>query len=186
MQFEFITCIMVIYDCCMAPFTFAYGKQDIFSPQMEKVMEIMSYSNTFIFMLDIVLGFRKAFLNEKTGIECRDPKQIAKRYLRSYFIIDLLSAIPFDYFLDSQETYSFLILFPLFKMLRLYRLKKIITYLQMDNQSRTRIRVLYLALRLLFICHWVACGLQNLTQRNWMSLNASGESLEWNYQYWIP
>ena len=92
-------------------------------------MEIMSYSNTFIFMLDIVLGFRKAYLNEKSGIECRDPKKIAKRYLGKYFIIDLLSAIPFDFFLDSQEAYSFLILFPLFKTLRLYRLKKIISYL---------------------------------------------------------
>ena len=120
---------MVVFDCGMAPFTFAYGKQDVFSPSMEMVMEFMSYLNTFIFMLDIILGFRKAFLNEKTGIECRDPKLIAKRYLGKYFIIDLLSAIPFDYFLDSQEAYSFLILFPLFKMLRLYRLKKIITYL---------------------------------------------------------
>ena len=122
-------------------------------------MEVMSYTNNVVFMVDIILGFRKAFLNEKDGRECRDPKKIAKRYLGKYFIIDLLSAIPFDLFLDSQEAYSFLILFPLFKIFRLYRLEKIITYLQMDNKSRTKIRVFYLALRLICICHWVACGL---------------------------
>ena len=120
---------MVIFDCGMAPFTFAFGKQDIFSPRLEKIMQTMSYLNTIIFMTDIILGFRKAFLNENDGRECRDPKKIAKRYLGKYFIIDLLSAIPFQFFVDYQEAYSFLILFPLFKTLRLYRLEKIITYL---------------------------------------------------------
>lgn len=77
----------------------------------------------------MILGFRKAFLNEKDGRECRDPNKIARKYLKSYFLIDLLSAVPFDLFIDYQGDYSFLILFPLFKVLRLYRLKKIITYL---------------------------------------------------------
>ena len=177
---------MVIFDCAMAPLTFAYGKTDVFPLWLEKFLEVVSYCNTFIFITDIILGFRKAFLNTKTGRECRDPNLIAKRYLKSYFIIDLLSAIPFDYFIESQEAYSFLILFPLFKIFRLNRLKKIITYLQMDNKSRTKIRVLYLALRLIFICHWVACGLQNITQSHHIHMLASGASLEWNYQFWIP
>ena len=79
--------------------------------------------------------------------------------MKGYFIIDLLSAIPFDMIVNYDGEFGFLILFPLLKILRLYRLKKIITYLQMDNKSRTRIRVLYLALRLIFINHWVACAL---------------------------
>jgi hypothetical protein len=49
-------------------------------------------------MIDVVIGFRKAYLNEKTGREVRDPKLIAKKYLKSYFIIDLLSGIPFELF----------------------------------------------------------------------------------------
>jgi hypothetical protein len=120
---------MVIYDCVMAPITFAFGKQDIFSPSMELLIDLISYFNSFIFVTDIILGFRKAFLNVKDGRECRDPKMIAKRYLKGYFIIDLLSAIPFDMFVNTSGDYSFLILFPLFKILRLYRLEKIITYL---------------------------------------------------------
>lgn len=53
-------------------------------------------------MTDVILGFRKAYLNEKTGTECRDPKLIAHRYLKGYFTVDLLSAIPFDMFISSE------------------------------------------------------------------------------------
>jgi len=50
------------------------------------------------FAIDIVIGFRKGYLNEKTGMEERDPKLIAKNYLKSHFITDLLSGIPFELF----------------------------------------------------------------------------------------
>ena len=96
---------------------------------MEIIVNTIASFNTFIYVSDIVLGFRKAYLNEKTGRECRNPTLIAKRYVKSYFIIDLLSAIPFDLFVDYDSKVSFLLLFPLLKTLRLYRLKKIITYL---------------------------------------------------------
>lgn len=150
---------MVIYDCVMAPITWAYGKSDIFSPKVGFIVDLISYFNSLVFLSDILAGFRKAYLHEKDGVECRDPKKIAERYLKGYFIIDLLSAIPFDMFVNFDGSFAFLILFPLLKILRLYRLKKIITYLQMDNKSRTRIRILYLAIRLIFINHWVACAL---------------------------
>ena len=53
--------------------------------------------------------------------------------MKGYFIIDLLSAIPFDMFVNYDGEFGFLILFPLLKILRLYRLKKIITYLRGKN-----------------------------------------------------
>jgi len=108
----------------MAPFTFAFGKEDIFSPSIETLLEIVAYFNTIVYMTDVILGFRKAFLNEKDGRECRDPKKIPKRYLKGFFIIDVLSGIPFDFFVSPQVDYSYFILFPLFKMLRLIDSKR--------------------------------------------------------------
>ena len=61
--FEFITCIMVIYDCVIAPITFAYGKSDIFSPKVGFIVDLVSYFNSFVFLTDILAGFRKAYLN---------------------------------------------------------------------------------------------------------------------------
>jgi hypothetical protein len=77
------------------------------------------------FAIDIVIGFRKAYLNEKTGMEERDPKLIAKNYLKSHFIIDLLSGVPFELFTQN----FFLRLLPLLKIHRLKQMKRVITYL---------------------------------------------------------
>ena len=56
----------------------------------------MHYLIKAVFMIDLVIGFRKAYLNEQIGREVRNPWKIAKRYLKFYFWIDLISALPFD------------------------------------------------------------------------------------------
>ena len=89
------------------------------------MFETIDYLIAIVFAIDVVLGFRKAFLNEHTGRECRDPKIIAITYLKTYFFIDLLSAIPWEIFTKNIV----LRLFSLLKIVRLKRLKRIITYL---------------------------------------------------------
>ena len=80
------------------------------------------------FGVDLAIGFRKAFLNEKTGRECRDPKKIAIKYLKFYFWVDLLSGVPIDVITDNP----ILRLITLVKVLRLNRFKKFIQFLNID------------------------------------------------------
>lgn len=88
----------------------------------------MDYLLKTVFMVDVIIGFRKAYMNEATGKEIRDPWKIAKRYLKFYFWIDLISSIPFD--LIFPENYSWHLL-PLVKIVRLFRLNKIISFLKL-------------------------------------------------------
>ena len=44
---------------------------------------------------DIVLNFRTSFVN-KNGQVCYDSRLIALNYMRGWFLLDLLAAIPFD------------------------------------------------------------------------------------------
>ena len=97
-MFEFITCVMVIYDCVMTPLNLAFGNENIFNPTVKISLDIVTYIINFVYAIDIVIGFRKAYLNNKDGREVRDPKLIAKKYLKSHFIIDLISGIPFEFF----------------------------------------------------------------------------------------
>jgi hypothetical protein len=151
----------------MTPFYLAFGNENNFNPKVKLALDIISTVINLFFAFDIVLGFRKAYLNQKTGREVRDPKLIAKKYLKSHFIIDLLSGIPFELFTQN----FFLRLLPLLKIHRLKQMKRVITYLKMDATSRKRIRILYLALRLIIVNHWVACGFYNITKSNWLFLN---------------
>lgn len=50
----------------------------------------------FFFFIDIMINFWYAFINSKTGEEIWDWKKIAVKYITTWFLIDLLSTIPFD------------------------------------------------------------------------------------------
>lgn len=46
---------------------------------------------------DIILNFRTTFVNRK-GEVVSDWKLISINYLRTWFVVDLLAALPFDFF----------------------------------------------------------------------------------------
>ena len=97
-MFEFTTCVMVIYDCVMIPFNIAYAQELNYNPTVKFTLDCIQLIINIFFITDIVIGFRKAYLNKQTGHEVRDPKLIAIKYLKSHFIIDFLSGIPYDFF----------------------------------------------------------------------------------------
>ena len=47
------------------------------------------------FISDILLNFRTSFVNKK-GEVVSDPKSIAVNYMRGWFLLDLVAALPFD------------------------------------------------------------------------------------------
>lgn len=62
--------------------------------QAEKFVAI-DFIIDFIFLIDIFIAFRTVFIDDQGDEEVR-PNKIAARYLKSSFIIDLLSTIPFE------------------------------------------------------------------------------------------
>ena len=103
LKFEFLTCILVFYDCFMVPFKYTFGAKNFFDERTALILDIIDYTIKFVFGIDVILGFRKAYLKEKSGQEVRNPKQIAWRYIKFYFWIDLLSAMPFDLFIKDMH-----------------------------------------------------------------------------------
>lgn len=57
-----------------------------------------------IINLDIILNFRTTFVSRK-GEVVSDSKQIALNYLRGWFVVDLLAALPFD-LLYASDLYN--------------------------------------------------------------------------------
>ena len=49
-----------------------------------------------IFIADILINFRTTFLNPSTDEVVSAPRQIALHYLKSWFVVDFLSAIPIE------------------------------------------------------------------------------------------
>ncbi|OQR72773.1 potassium/sodium hyperpolarization-activated cyclic nucleotide-gated channel 1-like [Tropilaelaps mercedesae] len=126
-----------------------------------------------IYAVDLVLNFR-------TGVKvCKDPLQfsldpwtVAKRYLRRWFVIDLISAIPFDIIVilfrpdkgeDFKATLRLVHLLKLINLFKLLRFSRLIGYwhgLQENyflHSSGVYLRICNLGLMMLCVVHWNAC-----------------------------
>lgn len=62
------------------------------------------FYTSYMRFADIVLNFRTTFVSKK-GEVVSDSKLIALNYIRSWFVVDLLAALPFD-LLYASDVYS--------------------------------------------------------------------------------
>ena len=86
------------------------------------------------------------------GTYCRDPAKIRRKYLRSWFLIDLLASIPFEYFGGNDQT----LVLSMAKSPRLLRLSRLLKKLDMLTSARLMRFVSVLIIFVVFT-HVVAC-----------------------------
>ena len=55
-----------------------------------------------MFIVDILINFRTTFINPSTDEVVSAPRQVALHYLKSWFVVDFVAAIPLDYMVMSQ------------------------------------------------------------------------------------
>jgi hypothetical protein len=61
-------------------------------------------------MIDVILNFRTTYIHPTSREEISNPKQIAKRYLKGMFWVDLLASIPFKYIAHTVK-HKFIVIF---------------------------------------------------------------------------
>lgn len=112
----------------------------------------------FIFVTDIICCFHTAYAEGHYLV--RDSGRIRRRYLRTWFLPDLLSALPL--FLLSGT--AFVILNRAFRFLRLLRLLKVfvlfrtINHFRRTKVSSNLLRMVLMVFWLLLIAHLLSCG----------------------------
>ncbi|XP_050231467.1 potassium channel KAT1-like isoform X2 [Mercurialis annua] len=113
--------VLVIYSAWISPFELAfltYKKDDA-------LFIIDNIVNVF-FAIDIVLTFFVAYLDSQTYLLVDNPKNIAFRYITTWFIFDVCSTAPFQSIsLLFTHQSSSEIGFRLLNMLRLWRLRRV-------------------------------------------------------------
>ena len=143
--------------------------------------DAMEISFDFLFIADIWINFYRPV--EENGRLNWDKRVIKKRYLQRWFAVDLIASIPLDIMflsLTEEKSYAarFLSALGLLRMLRMYRIKQMITDLEQNPKMPY---LLFVATKFtLLIClagHWSACILYYLAR-----LNDFGE-LTWVHEY---
>jgi hypothetical protein len=146
--------------------------------------------------LDILINFRTSFFHSRTGEESLIPKVIAMNYIKTRFWIDLLATIPFDLLgilIISQNNTVALQLFGLLKLVRVLRLGRIITYMNVKDDVKMSLKLIKLIFFLVMYLHCLGCLWYLLVQQTekWIppldyvysETDVYDQSI--NYQYWM-
>eukprot|EP00079_Xenopus_tropicalis_P033397 XP_017947168.1 PREDICTED: potassium voltage-gated channel subfamily H member 3 isoform X2 [Xenopus tropicalis] len=106
-----------------------------------------------LFILDIALNFRTTFVSQ-SGKVVFTPRLIVHHYLRTWFLLDLLAALPVDLLYSFNVNVYFGA--HLLKTVRLLRLLRLLP--RLDHYSRYSAVVLSLLMVVFaLLAHWVAC-----------------------------
>ncbi|KAJ8035142.1 Potassium voltage-gated channel subfamily H member 7 [Holothuria leucospilota] len=110
-----------------------------------------------MFIVDIFINFRTTFIDDQKGEVVSDPAKIAKHYLKGWFVIDVLAAIPFDLLMfglaTDERTTTAMGLLKTARLLRLLRVAR-----RVDHYSQYAPAVVILLMcAFSLVAHWLAC-----------------------------
>jgi len=136
---------------------------------MDHPWEILNLMIDFFFMVDIVFNFRTGYIEESQFVT--SPTKIARRYIRTWFSVDLFTSIPFSKlaeFLPSStdarnlgflpRLLKFLKIARMFKLLRVLKLYRMMSNWEDQDSSRAATQRLLKFLCIVFLmAHIAAC-----------------------------
>eukprot|EP00049_Salpingoeca_infusionum_P015735 m.308498 g.308498 ORF g.308498 m.308498 type:complete len:1100 (+) comp15940_c0_seq1:550-3849(+) len=149
-----------------------------------------------LFFVDIVLNFRTGYIATATDTSHKivlEPRNIAKRYLKSWFAVDLISTLPLDYimsttadtdavaYLHASRALKFLRITKLLSLLRLLRVTKVFRLFEQWEEvfqfNTSLLRMSKLILFMLLMAHWSGClqflavQLAGFPEDSWVAIN---------------
>ncbi|XP_031571692.1 potassium/sodium hyperpolarization-activated cyclic nucleotide-gated channel 2-like [Actinia tenebrosa] len=137
-------------------------------------LQVFYFISDATFLLDILLNFRTGVLVHGSPNKfILEPSSIAVRYVKTWFFLDLISSLPFDYMVEaathSQGTKLFgasralkiLRLAKLLSLLKLLRISRLVRYIhqyeEILNITRSVMRFTNLISLILLVAHWNGC-----------------------------
>uniref|UniRef100_A0A8C2BF50 Potassium voltage-gated channel, subfamily H (eag-related), member 5a n=1 Tax=Cyprinus carpio TaxID=7962 RepID=A0A8C2BF50_CYPCA len=148
---DWVILILTFYTAIMVPYNVSFKTK-----QNNLVWLVMDSVVDVIFLVDIVLNFHTTFVGPG-GEVISDPKLIRMNYLKTWFVIDLLSCLPYDIinaFENVDEGLSSL--FSSLKVVRLLRLGRVARKLDHYLEYGAAVLVLLVCVFGL-VAHWLAC-----------------------------
>ncbi|XP_018055864.1 PREDICTED: potassium voltage-gated channel subfamily H member 6 isoform X3 [Atta colombica] len=158
---DWIILLLVMYTAIFTPYVAAFvlSDPDYNTRKNKKYSDdpivIIDFIVDVTFIVDIIINFRTTFVNSNDEVVSH-PGKIAVHYLKGWFIIDLVAAIPFDLLLVGSDTDETTTLIGLLKTARLLRLVRVARKIDRYSEYGAAVLLLLMATFAL-IAHWMAC-----------------------------
>ncbi|XP_063079281.1 potassium voltage-gated channel subfamily H member 6a isoform X2 [Engraulis encrasicolus] len=160
---DWLILLLVLYTAVFTPYSAAF----LLNEQEEKRRRVCGYTCNplnvvdlvvdVMFVVDIIINFRTTYVNRNDEVVSQ-PARIARHYLKGWFLIDIVAAVPFDLLIfrsgpDEPQTTTLIGLLKTARLLRLVRVAR-----KLDRYSEYGAAVLFLLMcTFALIAHWLAC-----------------------------
>jgi len=166
---DMLMLVGLFYIVCTLPLSLAFG---------EYITRELALFETFLdvfFLVDVVLNFRTTYTNSKNEV-VRDGWRIASQYLRTWFLLDLLSSLPVDRLDVGVPPVQPIRLLKVGKVMRVFKMLRFRSLMRSRHTDRLEevefylsstsfkdvLRLSIMLSQLLLACHWSACLLLSL------------------------
>ena len=136
MMFDLLVAVCVLYSSVAAPMNVAY--RATFLEELEVLFDVL-------FSLDMALQFVCGYMER--GYPVLSLRTVARRYARTWFLIDLVAVIPWEALSEGLSVLR------LIKTVRLLRLRRLLNHTQLMAGGNF-VRVVIILFVWLLITHW--------------------------------
>lgn len=140
-KWEMLIAIVLIFTAITTPYKLAFSSRD------DPVWSGINYVIDITFFLDIILCFFSAYEDENEEL-VHDRCVIASGYLKSWFLVDIISVLPISEVLQTGDFASLARIARLPKLYRLIRLIKLMRLLKVIKERNSISRYLTEVLKL--------------------------------------
>jgi potassium voltage-gated channel Eag-related subfamily H member 2 len=170
---DWLILLLVLYTAIVTPYVTAFLLHDPTYLQLQQAKQ-KNYYQYFLhfftrhadfvstldlivdimFVVDIIINFRTTYVDPKNNSIVSHPWKIALNYLKGWFLIDLIAAIPFELLLVGNDTQEGGYLIGLLKTARLLRLVRVVRKSDRYSEYGAAILILLMSTFAL-IAHWL-------------------------------
>ena len=123
-MWDLLIAFLILYSAIITPYEIAFSDSNKVS-WFEVLIDIL-------LGIDIVLTFFSAYTDDEENL-VKNHRKIIKKYLKSWFIVDIISVLPISYIFNQEGKYSSLT--KISKLPKLYRLVKLTKLLRITKMS---------------------------------------------------
>ena len=140
-----------------ALYSIVYVPMQLAFPELRTLYEGWAITDALldaVFTLDVAMKFRTTYRDH--GYTIKDGRRVAIRYLRSWFMVDLISSLPFDWMLEAANLPGEVQWAHLVKLFALLRVGRIVRTAEGGQGSGANsFRLLYFISGFVVIGHWL-------------------------------
>ena len=168
-----IIMIALLYTAIEIPLSISFDLK----MSLTNALGILAFSVDCLLLIDILMNFRTQYYDKWDRLLLHDdPFDIAKKYFKGWFWLDLATSFPLEFIINDKSTEfaTYIKILRIFRLLRILKILRVIRVMKMfDGLTNTLItREIFFVLRLLkilggmvltahyFACVWWYVGIQ--------------------------